>query len=515
MAFALLTAFVSCQHQYPAGLVEVDSLLCQNPQLAASKLRSFGQNVDSQKLDDYNYWRLLSLMVKERTYQPIGSSETLEKLISYYDGKHEEINLAKACYLQGRLMQEYHEYPLALSYFHRSLKMLDLQDNQKLRGLVNSQIGSILLDLGLASQSAEYYKKAFESDSIVSDVRGMILDIRDLSIVYIEQGNVSAALQELHAALSMVQKSEQKDLANDVKLQIANVHLYGTDQLDSVWTYLSPSLQNSRTNSISAYLAAAEYYWALYKDDSTKYYLGKVINRGNVFQKSEAYKRLISISSYENDLRSIDVYSERYILLNDSISKIKEREQKLKGRDILKFLDLQDEIELLQKSNSRKSYLSLLFLLLLLLIIVVFVIYYHMNVVRKLKVKNKIANIKLLAFSSDARRMDKHQSICEKLQLDMYVKSKKCLRGQTWGELDKEVNVLYPNFKDRLYSCYKLSDFEYQVCMLVKIGISTTQIAILTAHAKTSVSMAKQRLYGKLTAEKGKAEDLNRLLLYF
>lgn len=122
MFFGLLIALESCQHQYPAGLVEVDSLLCQNPQLAAFKLRSFGQNVDSQKLDDYNYWRLLSLMVKERTYQPIGSSETLEKLISYYDGKHEETNLAKACYLQGRLMQEYHEYPLALSYFHRSLK---------------------------------------------------------------------------------------------------------------------------------------------------------------------------------------------------------------------------------------------------------------------------------------------------------------------------------------------------------------------------------------------------------
>lgn len=515
MILVLLIALVSCQHQYPIGLVEADSLLYKNPLLVSSKLQMLRKDVDSKLPDDYNYWCLLTLMAKERTYQSVGGGDTLERLVSYYEVKHDVGNLAKAYYLEGRLMQEYHEYPLALSYFHRSLKMLDLMDNLKLRGLVNSQAGSILLDLGNVSLSADYYSEAFRCDSIVRDVKGMVFDMRDLAIVDMEQGNVTASLGKLYAALSLAQNNKQKELTKDIKFQLANVYLYGTNKLDLVWKNLYPSLCNPGVNASSAFLLAAEYYWAQDKNDSVKYYLDKVTKIGNVFQKCEAYRRLISISSYEDDVLSMGAYTEHYISLSDSTLKIKEHERKMKGQDVLKFMNQQDEIEHLQKSNEHKLYLTLSIMFLLVLMVIVFVIYYKMSVVRKLKVKNKITNIKLLASSADARRMDKHQCIYGKLQLDKYVERKKCLHEQTWNDLEKELNILYPNFKNSLYSCYNLSPFEYQICMLVKIGVSTSQIAILTAHAKTSVSTAKQRLYKKITAEQGKAEDLNRLLMFF
>lgn len=513
--FVLLMGFCACQHQYPASLVEADSLLYKNPQLAFSKLRSYKKYINPKHLEDYNYWYLLTLMSKERSCHSIESDSTLGKLLSFYENKHDVSNLAYAYYLQGRLMQEYHEYPLALSYFHKTLNMLDLKDNLRLRGLANSQVGSILMDFGNVSLASDYYERALNCDSAMGDFRGLVYDMRDLAIADMERGNSAVALSKLYAALSLAQKSNQQALVNDVRLQMANVYFYGTDKLDSVWTNLLPSLKKTSPNFSSACLAAAEYYWTLEKDDSAKFYLEKVTNNGNIFQKCEAYKRLVTIFSYEDDLLSLDTYNDHYMLLNDSIAQIKEKEYKMKGQDLLKFMSQQDEIEQLQKSNRHKLFWALLFLLLLLLVIVAFVVYYQMSVVRKLKVRNKLASIKLLAFSSEARFADKHQSIYDKLQLGVYVESEKCLHNKNWEDLEKEVEKLYPDFKNKLCSCHKLSDFEYQICMLVKIGVKTSQIAILTAHSKPSVSTAKQRLYKKMTTEQGKAEDLNRLLMYF
>ena len=59
-----------------------------------------------------------------------------------------------------------------------------------------------------------------------------------------------------------------------------------------------------------------------------------------------------------------------------------------------------------------------------------------------------------------------------------------------------------------------MSDNEYHICLLVKIGVATKEIAMLTSHTRQAVSMAKQRLYKKITNEKGKADDLDEFLKY-
>lgn len=61
-------------------------------------------------------------------------------------------------------------------------------------------------------------------------------------------------------------------------------------------------------------------------------------------------------------------------------------------------------------------------------------------------------------------------------------------------------------------SCNKLSSQQFHVCLLVKIKMPTSKIAILTSKAPSTISTTKQRLYEKITSNKGKAEDLDDFL---
>jgi DNA-binding CsgD family transcriptional regulator len=53
------------------------------------------------------------------------------------------------------------------------------------------------------------------------------------------------------------------------------------------------------------------------------------------------------------------------------------------------------------------------------------------------------------------------------------------------------------------------SPFEYQLCLLTKLGLRAADIAVLTSHTPSGISRAKERLFAKLTGKPGKAVDFD------
>lgn len=73
----------------------------------------------------------------------------------------------------------------------------------------------------------------------------------------------------------------------------------------------------------------------------------------------------------------------------------------------------------------------------------------------------------------------------------------KKLSTEDWQSLDKEVNSHYPEFKERLSALCRISDIEYRVCLLLKVGVSPKDIATLTIKTKSAISVMRKRLYFK------------------
>ena len=71
------------------------------------------------------------------------------------------------------------------------------------------------------------------------------------------------------------------------------------------------------------------------------------------------------------------------------------------------------------------------------------------------------------------------------------------ITSSDWEALRVETDQCYKKFSSRLRSLYPVSNMELRICLLLKIGISTTGIALLCGRTKSAIVSARKRLYEK------------------
>ncbi len=75
---------------------------------------------------------------------------------------------------------------------------------------------------------------------------------------------------------------------------------------------------------------------------------------------------------------------------------------------------------------------------------------------------------------------------------------KKRLSREDWENLDIEVNRHFPDFRKVLLETCGINDYEYKICLLIKINISPVGIAIFVNKTKAAVSLVRKRLCKKV-----------------
>ena len=76
-----------------------------------------------------------------------------------------------------------------------------------------------------------------------------------------------------------------------------------------------------------------------------------------------------------------------------------------------------------------------------------------------------------------------------------------------------KIDECYKGFTLRLRSIYSISDMELKICLLLKIGVGVTGIALLCGRTKSAIVSARKRLYEKFFAQKGRPEDWDEFIL--
>ena len=81
-----------------------------------------------------------------------------------------------------------------------------------------------------------------------------------------------------------------------------------------------------------------------------------------------------------------------------------------------------------------------------------------------------------------------------------------------WQQIESTIHDSYPDFRERIEILCSLSEHEYHVCLLLKMGIEPSRIADLTAHTKASVTQTRKRLYKKCFGEAGTGEQWDEFI---
>ena len=83
----------------------------------------------------------------------------------------------------------------------------------------------------------------------------------------------------------------------------------------------------------------------------------------------------------------------------------------------------------------------------------------------------------------------------------------KNMTDKDWTELEQKIKGIYPTFTSTLYGLYNFSPIEYQVCLLLKIHTSPSEIANVINKDISTISNIRRRLYKKVFDKEGSAKE--------
>ena len=93
------------------------------------------------------------------------------------------------------------------------------------------------------------------------------------------------------------------------------------------------------------------------------------------------------------------------------------------------------------------------------------------------------------------------------------MRSAKPLKEKEWQEIEAKVTAVMPGFRERLYESHQFSELEYRICILIKMGVSPSDMSTLLATSKSNVTQTRQRMQHKVFNGRGSAKDWDRYIL--
>ena len=508
VAVMLLFVVDSCQHRCPVSLVEADSLVYSNPEAALQKLDSISSCLDTTEKADVMYLRLLKMTAKDKMYLPFGTLDSVHSLVRYYEEEGDKHLLPRAYYMLGRMFVESEDVPSALAAYRKVLAQLDQNDDMRLRGITNVQLGELFGKQENLRLALSFYKKAFRCDSLLADEVGMLYDMRDIGTSLDYLGKKDSASMFFRQALAKARKIKDDDMEQELLFHLANSYLDVNS--DSVAKYMVLVKTDGMLDPCEENSIKGAYLQMIGKDKEADSVFTSMLPRTVGALKLEILQRLIGLSCELEEHEKAKIYMKAYLQLSDSLRLIGSEEQEAKGVALYDYTHQIERGNVLEIQNKNKQIALLIVVICLILLLLVLFSYWELSIVKKLRLQNRIKEWKLGALLKTKKELN--AEIYEQIGLASYVEMGKHLSQEGWTSLEQAIENYYPGFKEKLYSCSKLSEHEYHVCLLIKAKVPTSKIALLTNRANSTISTTKQRLYKKITSEQGSAESLDKLL---
>lgn len=511
----LVTLFyTSCNSsKYPKSLVEIDSLCYSNPQLALTKLEQIGNNFDTTQTAYWMYYNLLKLKAQEKTCTPHPNLGKINLLKSYYERNDDKKLLPEIYYLTGTTYLDLHDSPQALEYFHKTLN--ECKDI-RLKGLTYAQLGYIMLYQGNFSSAIDFYKKSYHIDLIRNDIKGQIYDLRDLGYTYANTNKVDSAIFFSQQSLQLALKAKMPKMITSAKSSLANIYLDSRQDVDSAAKYFLPLLNDIREeNKSGTFSMAIKYYKLCNLPDSVNYYIKKIEETGDVYAKEAAYREKVEMALKKNCSYKDLLSWKLFIQYADSIENISNANAIAKSQSLYDYTQKEKEYIKLQNENKQHKLWQIIYGLTTLLTFLLFYVYYKKYKIAKNEQKRQTMELQHILEKSASQKTNNKDTLSQIKETNIYsifiqkTQNKNNINENEWKELDELVNKYYFDFKITLYRICKLSEIEYRICLLLKVGFNLSDMATILHREPSTLSMARKRLYKKLFHKDGKAEELD------
>ena len=528
-----------------------------------SQLPEFSQ---SQKMR----YELLRHKAMNKACITFTSDSVMKKVVDYYDNHGSANERMLANYVLGCVYRDMHEAPMALEYYNKATEQADTTAADCDYGTlyrVYSQMGFLFSKQYLLYQELNAFDKAEKYAYLAKDTFNAIVNYQNQGEVYDFLGKKDSVIAINLLAAKLFKKHgndyaaaiafgcnynyyiEKKDSINAKKafeaynstgyegnsnyedakayvLCLKGTYYMFTGQLDSACYILQQSLKfcKSFSNKAATTKALAHYYAKVnqpslamkYALQSSEYNDSDLIEaRKTQLQQVQA---MYDYGRNQEIARMAEQKAKRSTQMNYMIvfacvilflflSYIYRKQLALKKKRIavskllyedslLKLKRLQDEKAKLVAENDNKLFQ---------------VIMEKENTIDKLKAEiNDIQERYSLSSISNVELSLMDSSICKKIKF-IEVHPRKKMSDEDWKELADTVEKTIPNFIPRLKN--KLNDKDYQICLLIRLGFSTSLIARLLGLSDAAISKSRKTMLKKLCGKVGKPKEFDEYVL--
>ena len=565
----------SCSNRkYEQTITRADNLMELSQDSARSALAILDSiRPDLSKMGKSTQMRYQLVYAKgmNKGYVDFTTDSLMKEIVDYYDNHGTCQQQMLAHYLLGCVYRDLGDSPASLSCYNDAVEKVDTTSSDcdyKLLTRVYEQQGALFLSQSMPQNALSAYQKAEKYAWIAKDTLSAVLSYEHL-------GNIYEYMDNMNKVIEVYENASRRYRQYGYPVQAARAlggaiqALILTKQYAKAKKYMDVFEAESgyfQKDSCYSYINYSHYYYlkGLYclesHSDSAKYWFTKC----QEFAKTNNNKSFSAYAWYlyyikHQQMDSVAKYSEQAFAYNDSANLDMERDLMQKMQAIYDY-DRWKNVAHNEEIKATRANLTLLVSILVSVSVIIigiltFLVYRKK---RKLELQEKeeqenqirqqIYNTKqeleLLRTVNDRKIADvikeKEQTI-NKLKEDLkdirdkYSNSslsdvdillkessiykrikylelhpKETMRENDWIELEETIEQLIPSFIPLLKN--RLNVMAYRICLLVKLEISTSSIAILLGLSSSAISKYRKVMLEKLCGRSGKPKDFDEYI---
>lgn len=536
--FILALLLAACQQRgrHHAQLAHIDTLADVRPAEADSLLLALAPAMPSATKADSMHYALMRLKTDDKLYRPITDRQPLaQQLVGYYEHHSKGTLLPTALFYAGRVSADLGDAPQALEYYQHGLLLTANSDDEKMKNSFHKQMGYIFLNQDLFDDAMRQFLTSYESTKQQKDTIGMIYNLRDIAQVCEFQRDDVRADSFYQKSYQLAVEKGDVSLVNMVLLQLASLHRRQRKTEQAI-KEIRPSLLNMDTASISAiYSIASRIYMDAKKTDSARLFLDKLLVYGNVYGKQCAHLSLMELDAQDGNVMSSLRHLKQYRIYEDSVHRMNNASV-VKRMNAMYNYQKYKQAYFLSEQEKQKAIAFFSILLIVLVATLIFGGYRYKVIEREARLRFERLQLmekehrQLMAMRENASSNPLNEEMISVPPMEVIRETsiykrihelqasedlfEKKLTPEEWQELEREINVAWPLFEDKLYSLYpNLNARQLQVCLLTKIEVKPKMVAEFVQLTEQGVGSLKRRLYEKTFKKKGGTKDFDQSIL--
>lgn len=512
----------SCSRHYdlPGRLTSIYGMIETDPDEAETRIAAMADSMAAAPLPERMYFDLLRLKVMAYTYHEYTSDSIAVRLVRYYEDEDDERMLPEVYYYAGKVYKSLRDNPQATDYFQKAADLLP-DEPSRLRSRIYYQLGDIYKFQVMPEKALEMYKKSYIDDKHLKDTTSMIFSLRDVGSMYRAKKEFNPALHFYNKALALTREQGNKDMEATVCGQMAKLYIYISD-FETAKKYLKISTDYDDPYDRNSILGIkASLYRETGNIDSAVYCYQKQITGNDIYARREAYRELAEYSMSKGEQGKTFHYLKQFQMTTDTIQQITSAEAVAQA-DAAYNYKLREK-EIIRLKEGKKNMHSLIILILavgitMTTIFLLIIVYYKQ---KRALLRYKLERYKALVLQENERKKHENDTGKEIEDYDIYKNivylinnpvSNRRLRTEDWEELRKAINEVSPDFDQKLSELCKMSEKDYRLCLLLKVGISLSDIKEFINLTSSGVCSARNKLYNRAFGEKKHPEEWDKII---